>query len=133
MTLELPPDPHERPPLQYGDGWDEILTVPDALDYQLWLSGLVDLALAHPDLQGQPLEAVRYAWQRAIEAVAEHAMPDQDKFRFTESEIIETALLTVHENVQATGWLIPGVLFMVPDVKQGTPTGIDVRSFLADA
>lgn len=131
--MEWRPEQHERPPLQYEDGWAEILSAPDTLDYQLWLSGLVDLAMTHPDLQGHHLEAVRYAWQRAIEAVAEHTMPDQDKFRFTEMEIIETALLTMHENVQATGWLIPGVLFMVPDVKRGTPTGIDVRSFLADA
>lgn len=130
--MEGAPDQPERPPLLYEEGWAEILTAPDALDYQLWLSGLVDLARAHPDLQGQTLDAVRYAWQRAIEAIAEHAMPDQDTFRFTEPEIIETALLTLHENVQATGWTIPGVLFMVPDLKQGIPIGIDIRSFLSE-
>lgn len=132
MSLELPSDPHERQSLQYSDGWEEILTAPDAVDYQLWLSGLVELAMGHPDLQGQPLEAVRYAWQRAVEAVADHAMPTQDTLRFTELEIIETALLTMHENIQATGWVIPGILFMVPDLKRGTPEGIDVRSFLAE-
>lgn len=122
----------ERPPLQYEAGWEEILSAPDDADYQHWMSGLVELARVHPDIHDHPLESVRYAWQRAVEDVADKALSEQDKFRFTEREIIVTALMTLHANVQAVGWLVEGVSFMVPDLKQDNVAGIDIRTYLAD-
>jgi hypothetical protein len=130
--MEQLPESGERPPLQYDEGWAEILSAPDAIDYQHWMSGLVELARLHPDIRAYPLESVRYAWQRSIEAVAEKAIPEQDKFRYTESEIIETALMALHANVQAIGWLEEGVSFMVPDLKEGSVAGIDIRTYLAE-
>src|SRR6185437_14928831 len=131
-TMEPIPRPNERPPLRYEDGWDEILSAPDAVDYQYWMNGLVELARLHPEVHDYPLEMVRYAWQRAIEDVADKAMSEQDKFRFTESEILETALMTLHANVQAIGWLVDGVSFMVPDLKADSIAGIDIRTYLED-
>lgn len=128
--MELPPEPEERPPLRYDDGWEEILTAPDAYDFQVWLSGLVELARLHPDVHDQSLETVRYAWQRAIEAIADKAIPEQDKFRFTEAEIIETALHTLHANVEATGWLEEGVAFIVPDLVSDSVVEVDIRAYI---
>lgn len=130
--MEPLPSSSERPPLLYEEGWNEILSAPDALDYQRWMSGLVELARLHPDVHRFPLESVRYAWQRAIEEVADKAIPDQDIFRFTDSEIIETALMTLHANVQAAGWLTEGISFLVPDLKADSVAGIDIRTYLAE-
>ena len=128
--MEQPPEPGERPPLRYDEGWEELLTAPDAYDYQVWLSDLVEQAYLHPDLRIQPLESVRYAWQMAIEAIADKAISEQDKFRFTEAEIIETALHTLHANVEAAGWLEEGVAFMVPDLRNDAVAEIDIRTFI---
>lgn len=128
--MEPQPEFSEKPPLQYEAGWEEILSDPDDIDYQHWMSGLVELSRLQSDVHDYPLESVRYAWQRAIEEVADKAMTEQDKFRFTEHEIIVTALMTMHANLQATGWLVEGVSFMVPDLKADSVTGIDIRTYL---
>ena len=130
--MEPGPAFNDRPPLLYEEGWEEILSAPDERDYQHWMSGLVELARLHPDVHDYPLESVRYAWQRAIEDVADKAMPEQDKFRFTETEIIKTALMTLYANVQAAGWLVDGVSFLVPDLKEDSVAGIDIRTYLRE-
>ncbi len=101
--------------LQFPSGWDEILTAPDAVDYQLWLENLTEITLQscsrldNPDPWMLDTAAIRNRWQRAIELVAAHGLYlVQD---LTAVERIETALNIFKETIGANGWEKHGLVF----------------------
>jgi len=108
--------------LRYPEGWKEILEAPDATDYQMWLEELVKLSTEKIQKKHQ-LEMeeslVHSLWQQAVEIVVDVAIMPEDKEGLTEAETIETALLTVKENIESIGWEEEGISFIVPNMETG--------------
>jgi hypothetical protein len=120
--------------LRYPQGWQEILGAPDAIDYQIWLDDLVGLTQSafgqtdsHPEWAADS-EGVKRQWQRAVELIAEAAIEPGDIDELTEAQLVETALITLKENIGAMGWDEEGLAFTIPNIFTGEEVLIDLRS-----
>lgn len=118
--------------LKYPAGWQDILHGSDAsaVEYQLWLNQLVTLTRdACAVLDESPLwvsneDAILNRWQRAIELVAEVAILPESYL--DDSQRVETALLTVHANIESIQWELEGIRFVVPNMRTGGAETIDL-------
>jgi hypothetical protein len=131
MRVEQKPLPESRLRLQYPDGWEEIATAPNAVDYRAWLSDLTALTSLScqeagniPDWATHPL-GIANRWQRAVEIVADAAIDPEDDL--TEAERIETALSIIEESVGSVGWEEVGLTFVVHNLLTGDEARIDLR------
>jgi hypothetical protein len=105
--LLQPKPPESILRLQYPAGWQEILTAPDAADYQAWLGELTGMTYricaegnALPEW-ARDTEAITSRWQRAIELVADASIDLTDEL--TEAERVETGLLTLQNKHRKHG------------------------------
>lgn len=117
--------------LQYPAGWEEIMTAPDAAEYQVTMGALTGMTYricaesgASPDWT-KDTEAITSRWQRAVEYVADAAIDPADIL--TEAERIEQGLLTLQANIEGIGWEEEGLSFVVPNIVTGEETLIDLR------
>ncbi len=129
----FPQSPESRRTLRYPEGWREILEAPDASDYQAWMQGLSDMTqqacrgLVETPGWAEDTDEVRYRWQRAIELVADAAIDPEDLPNLSESEVVETALLTLQANIEGIGWDEEGLVFTVPNMFTEGEARIDLR------
>lgn len=112
--------PHEQSRLRYAAGWSEILHAPDAVDYQMWLEQMSDFTQQQlrevNDPWAEDREEIHLRWQRAVELVAGMTMTPEDIRESTEAAIVETALITLQENIDGVGWYDEGLVFEVPNM-----------------
>ena len=118
-------------PLQYPTAWQEILTVPEAVDYRDLLASLV--ATTCRACQGAPEapswashpESVANRWHRAVELVAGAIISPE--YQLTEPQIVRAGLAALKFNLAYLGWEEEGLAFVVPDILTGEATCIDLR------
>lgn len=120
----------DTPGLRFDDGWKEILEAPDAVDYQQWLEDLADLTLERLSEAEITKSAVAKAWQVAIEQVADVVIDPEDLLEMTQSDILETALITLKLNLESIGWDEDGIIFTVPNMFTGEEATIDLRNLV---
>lgn len=134
MDHELSPElPEGSLSLLYPEGWDEILSAPDALDYQMWLEDLS--STTREALHGaaevpswvEDAEQLRLRWQGALELIADAAIDPEDKADMSQPEIVETALLTLQANLESLDWEEEGLRFIIPNIFTSEPVIIDLR------
>ena len=111
------------PPLRYPAGWHEIETAVDAVDLQHQLAALCAASQrALPDVPDVPLR-----WKIVIEAVSSFVIPTDQLEEMTAAEILETALASLTETLDAGGWDEQGASIVVIDVNRGESYLFDVR------
>jgi hypothetical protein len=122
----------ERPKaLKYPAGWQEILTAPDAEEYQHWLmNDVVPLSMLQPELEIYYREELLEGWKRAIETIADVAMMPDDPEEMTEAETVELAIVTMRETIGTMGWEESGISLVVPNLETGEDVEIDIREYL---
>jgi DNA-binding transcriptional MocR family regulator len=80
--LPQPSSPESAPQFRYPEGWCEILSAPDALDYQTWMSDLTDMTQRRLRETGSACAedgaTITARWQQAIELVADVAIDPED-------------------------------------------------------
>lgn len=129
----MPDFPEESLGLEYPIGWRDILTVPDAADYQLWLDDLSFMTReAFRDSSHAPdwvsdAEQVRLRWQGAIELIADATIHPEDKAGMDQSQIVEAGLLGLQANLENLEWQEEGISFIIPNIFTGEPITIDLK------
>ena len=117
--------------LRFEEGWQEILEAPDALDYQTWISDLVDFSSQQINKEFIcSKEVVLTAWLKALELVADVAIDPEEASEMSEAEMVETALITLQTNIASIGWDHEGLAFTVPNMFTGEEATIDIRDLI---
>lgn|GEM_PF-6675404 len=130
--------PETPRPLRYPEGWRDILTAPDAFDYQTYMRNLSDLTQqACRDLAATPdwsedVEEIRYRWQQVVEMVAGMSISPDDLQKLAEADIVEAGLITLEANIAAMGWDEEGLAFTVGNMFTGEESVIDLRELAYD-
>lgn len=134
-----PKEETKQEQLHYVEGWQEILEAPDAVDYQRWLDDLMDITLRRYQALGETPEwaqdtgnALRLRWQQAIEQVADIAIDPKESPDMSQADIVETALITLKENIDSIGWHEEGLAFTVPNMFTGETATIDLREMSSE-
>lgn len=126
FSPEMPDNQEENSEeLMFSEGWKDILGSPDAADYQHQLHSLIELTQKNTEWSKDDVE-VQKIWQVAVEKVAYLTIPEDDLKEMTQSEIVETALITLMTNLEELGWIEEGKSFEVPDLATGDPYFFDI-------
>ena len=134
------PESESEHRLRYRAGWQEILTAPDAVDYQLWLDHMVELTSQELLLSATPPEwakdnkEILERWQRALEAILPGAIEPDELAGLTEAEAVEAALNIFKETIEGIGWEEVGISFTVPNVfvAEATPNEGEIEAAIID-
>ena len=127
VMAEFEPRYEGLPELGFVEGWDDILSSPDAVDYQHFLEAIIALTQQHVLAEWvRDQEAVAYRWKVLVEQIAYLAILEDDLHTMTPSEIVETALITLMTNLESVGWVEEGKSVLIPDLALGEGDEVEV-------
>jgi hypothetical protein len=120
MERESESEFDKLPPLVFSEGWKDILTSPDAADYQQHFEDLVRATQQHVLAEWtQDKAVVERRWQLLIERIVYLAIGEDDIYEMSQSEAVETAFITLTTNLESMGWVEEGKSVLIPDLAQG--------------